>query len=72
MQLVINVENAQIGIRLLGDFCPCVLLSLGNFRAFIEHILSAFHSKVCMLSFFIKLNLKYDFEVQYEGSSWEK
>ena len=62
MQLVINVENAQIEIRLLGGFLPMHLLSID----------CAFHSKVCMLSFFIKLNLKYDCEVQYEGSSWDK
>ena len=27
------------------DFYPCVLLSLGNFKAFIEHRLGAFHSE---------------------------
>ena len=27
------------------DFYPCVLLSLGNFKAFIEHRLRAFHSE---------------------------
>ena len=41
----------------------------------LEHLLSidsVFHSKVLCLVFFIKLNLKYDFEDQYEGSSWDK